>query len=219
MNIKKFVAGAVASVVAVSAMAVAASAATVNVDASKLLWGDPEDKGNFRIEIYNEYGTTKDNPPINIGDIAGASQISVTFTLSGAPSGDYTATLGFADAAWGAQDWDSTVAVTGDGTYTLTSTTFTDPLADGAVVFVIDIAEMGADAGISQDEDYDMSVITVSNVSVTTTTAGDAANGSTDGAGADPNKGSPDTGVEGVAVVAGLAIIAAGAVVVAKKRG
>ena len=43
-------------------------------------------------------------------------------------------------------------------------------------------------------------------------------NGATDGAGADPNKGSPDTGVEGVAVVAGLAIIAAGAVVVAKKR-
>ncbi|MCH5201252.1 MAG: NPXTG-anchored protein [Oscillospiraceae bacterium] len=33
------------------------------------------------------------------------------------------------------------------------------------------------------------------------------------------DKGSPSTGVEGVAVVAGLAIIAAGAVVVAKKRG
>ena len=34
----------------------------------------------------------------------------------------------------------------------------------------------------------------------------------------DPNKDSADTGVEGVAVAAGLAIIAAGAVVVAKKR-
>ena len=218
MNIKKFIAGAVASAVAVSAMAVAASAATVNVDASKLLWGDPEDKGNLRIELYNEYGTTKDNSPINTADIAGATQISVTFTLSGAPSGDYTAVLGYAEADWGDdQDWESSVAVTGDGTYTLTSKTFDS--ADGAIVFVIDIAEMGADAGISQDEDYDMSVITVSNVSITTTTAGDAANGSTDGAGADPNKGSPDTGVEGVAVVAGLAIIAAGAVVVAKKRG
>ena len=43
-------------------------------------------------------------------------------------------------------------------------------------------------------------------------------NGETAGPGADPNKGTPDTGVEGVAVAAGLAIIAAGAVVVAKKR-
>mgnify|MGYP006990139278 CR=1 FL=1 len=32
------------------------------------------------------------------------------------------------------------------------------------------------------------------------------------------SKGNADTGVEGVAVVAGLAIIAAGAVVVSKKR-
>ena len=45
--------------------------------------------------------------------------------------------------------------------------------------------------------------------------------GGTDGAGTDPNKDKPavDTGIEGVAIVAGLAIIAAGAVVVAKKRG
>lgn len=32
------------------------------------------------------------------------------------------------------------------------------------------------------------------------------------------DKGNADTGVEGVAVVAGLAIVAAGAIVVAKKR-
>ena len=35
----------------------------------------------------------------------------------------------------------------------------------------------------------------------------------------DGNKGNSDTGVEGVAVVAGLAVVAAGAVIVAKKRG
>ena len=34
----------------------------------------------------------------------------------------------------------------------------------------------------------------------------------------DSSKGSPDTGVEDVAVVAGLAIVAAGAVLVSKKR-
>ena len=66
---------------------------------------------------------------------------------------------------------------------------------------------------------------TLTNIATSITTPAPApapepgdGNGATDGAGADPNKGSPDTGVEGVAVVAGLAIIAAGAVVVAKKR-
>ena len=33
-----------------------------------------------------------------------------------------------------------------------------------------------------------------------------------------PDKGSPDTGVEGIAAVAGVAVLAAGAVLVSKKR-
>ena len=40
----------------------------------------------------------------------------------------------------------------------------------------------------------------------------------TDSTTASDSKGSPDTGVEGVAAVAGVAIVAAGAVVLSKKR-
>ena len=44
--------------------------------------------------------------------------------------------------------------------------------------------------------------------------------GGTDGAGTDPNKDKPavDTGIEGVAVVAGLALVASAAVVISRKR-
>lgn len=45
----------------------------------------------------------------------------------------------------------------------------------------------------------------------------DNGNGSTAGS-SDPDKGNANTGIEGVAVVAGLALVAAGAVVVARKR-
>jgi len=38
-----------------------------------------------------------------------------------AADGNYTATLGFADGTWAAQDWASTCEITGDGTYTITS--------------------------------------------------------------------------------------------------
>ena len=268
MNMKKFMAGAVASVMAVSVMAVAASA--------------------------------------------------------------YDATLGYADGSWTAQDWDTTITVDGDGTYSITSSFGLlpdeetggeySPLANGATVFVLDIkglatdknAGKGADGFDFADDDFagksafaKAAGIEVSDVKLTATIGGaetdvaldaskiyvgdlegkgnirieiyneygakdsaidrdafadvekftltftikgiDApsepaagegegenppppadgeggnnapAPGGTAGAGSDPNKDKPavDTGIEGVAVVAGLAIVAAGAVVVAKKR-
>ena len=48
-------------------------------------------------------------------------------------------------------------------------------------------------------------------------TAADATETGSDAV-ATPDKGSPDTGVEGVAAVAGLAVVAAGAVVMSRKR-
>lgn len=48
-------------------------------------------------------------------------------------------------------------------------------------------------------------------------TAADATETGSDAV-ANPDKGSPDTGVEGVAAVAGLAVVAAGAVVMSRKR-
>ena len=52
------------------------------VDSTKIIYGDIEEKGNYRIEIYNEYGDTKSDSGIN-KDTAVAESISVTFTVSG----------------------------------------------------------------------------------------------------------------------------------------
>jgi len=55
----------------------------IAVDNSKILYGDLEGKGNFRIEIYNEYGAgTKADPPIDKSLIVDATSIEVTFTLA-----------------------------------------------------------------------------------------------------------------------------------------
>lgn len=176
MNIKKILAAVSAMAVGAVMTAVPAFAATeaVEIDADKLLWGDPEDKGNFRIEIYNDYGATKNDPPIDRFAVSEASEITVTFTLTGAPEGDYNAAFYYASGDWSIQD-ESSTPVTGDGTYSITTNfgTWDDgspKLATGITVFVIDIPEMGADAGISQDEDYDMSVITVSDLTFEVTT-------------------------------------------------
>lgn len=116
-----------------------------DVDESKLIYGDLESNGKLRIEIYNEYGNTKNDPPFDNTAITFDDTISVTFTITGIPAA--------ADA---------------------------QPVTD------------------SKD--------------ATAPTAGDTA------AATDSSKGSPDTGVADVAAVAGIAVVAAGAFIVAKKR-
>jgi len=54
----------------------------ISVDGSKILYGDIEDKGNFRIDIYNMYSDTKDNPGVNQATAVNES-LSITFTVSG----------------------------------------------------------------------------------------------------------------------------------------
>lgn len=54
----------------------------IDVDTSKILYGDIEEKGNYRIEIYNMYGDSKDDPGVNSAQIINES-LSVTFTVSG----------------------------------------------------------------------------------------------------------------------------------------
>lgn len=114
----------------------------VAIDASKLVWGNIEGEGKLRLEIYNEYGTTKDNPPINTADVVG-EEIAITFTFTG-----------FEEDAAAPAETEAAAAPTGDANASA-------PAAD---------------------------------------------------------KNNADTGVEGVAAIAGIAIVAAGAVVVAKKR-
>lgn len=109
----------------------------IPVDNSKIFYGDIEGNGKIRIEIFNAYGDTSKDAPINASDWSFDDTLSVTFTVSG---------LGGEEAA--------------------------DTAADTAA----------------------------DNTATT-------------------EKGSPDTGVEGIAVVAGVAALAAGAVIVSKKRG
>lgn len=132
------------------------STVDVPVDSSKIYYGDIEGNGKIRIEIYNEYGDTKNDAPIDTSLVAFDDSLTVTFTVSGTGMGDAAAE-------------DATDAADATGT---------------------------ADA--------------------TDAAADDTADTTSAAAGED--KGSPDTGVEGVAAVAGVAVLAAGAVLVSKKR-
>ena len=119
----------------------------VAVDSSKILFGDIEGNGKLRIELYNEYGDTKADAPLNVSDIFFNEKLEVSFTISGI------------DAILG-----------GNTTPDETDAPATDAPATDAP------------------------------------TTGDS------------SKPNSNTGVEGVAAVAGVAIVAAGAVIVAKKR-
>jgi len=110
------------------------------VDSSKVLFGDIEGNGKLRIEVYNEYGDTKNDAPLDNTAISFDDTLAVTFTISGLNAAPADAAV---DAA----------AAAGDTTAAVTS-----------------------------------------------------------------SKGSPDTGIADVAAIAGIAVVAAGAVVVAKKR-
>ncbi len=272
--------------------------------------------------------------------MAAAVAVSAMAVSASAFADSYTATLGFADDTWAAQDWATTCEITGDGTYSITANCLFDAVDEdtgeevkepaagaGIKVMVVDIANLGADLGInvapedaaadddswkyatgdvkvtdvkltsgdkefaidqskikvgdieskgnlrieifnafgptSVSESYDASVspldpstfgfLAEDQFTITFTISGlngaeaadedvaadDAADEDVDEAPADEaveapadetpaagdvdaavdsTKGSPDTGVADVAAVAGLAIVAAGAVLVSKKR-
>ncbi len=69
--------------------------AEVSFDASKIRYGDIENKGNYRIEIYNQYGDTKDDSGIAATPIT--SDLKLTFTVSGLGGGDAAADTSAAD--------------------------------------------------------------------------------------------------------------------------
>ncbi len=104
---------------------------------SKLVLGNNND--DARIEIYNAYGSTKDNPGLDATSFMFTKKMYVTFTIVGLPDGTapFNATIGFADGSWSVQDWSSSVTVKGNGTYTIPVTA--TQTAKGVNVFVIDL--------------------------------------------------------------------------------
>lgn len=123
----------------------------VAFDNSKLVVGDLENKGNLRLELYSEYGSTKANSPLNVADLKFSKKMAVTFTLEGVTLksgavGTYTAAISYADADWSLQYWgggSGDVTVNGNGTYTA----WFEPTSavDGAAVYVIDVKGLATD--------------------------------------------------------------------------
>ena len=229
MNMKKIIAGAVASVLAVSTMAVAASAGTIKgtlgipgiVQAGDNWSLDLAGEGVLDgISINDVYGATIVFSKEDV-DASAETGIGGAFVFNGTDS---------AGKNWNAVEWgnaDAGKPITLDvDTCSITRLESTPYFDDADIT-----DDTNTWAQIALQTWWGPDPVTVVSLSLLgkdgnvlktfgeTPAAATPEPGATDGAGADPNKGSPDTGVEGVAVVAGLAIIAAGAVVVAKKRG
>lgn len=140
----------------------------IAADCSKLVIGDLESNGRVRIELYNEYGSNKADPAIDPSVINFEKEMVIDFTLTGVTGnlkehnpGSWRAGLEYADADWSPNYWSSfdgnyhDCIVTGDGSYRVSMST--DALAEGAVVFCIDINGLGADI-------VDMSKVKVENL-------------------------------------------------------
>ncbi|MBQ9948303.1 MAG: NPXTG-anchored protein [Oscillospiraceae bacterium] len=237
---------------------------------------------------------------MKLRNIFAAAAATVAAAAMAISASAYTATIGYADETWTAQDWATSVEVNGDGTYSITTncemenpdTAEMEGIGGAGIsVFVVDIAGLGADLGIDGTDEvakYDTGSLVVSDVTVTSgdttfdvdnaklkigdiegkgnvrieifnkygptavsesydasvspidpstlvfdgenqltvtfTLSGLSAEApstdapATDAPATDAGKGSPDTGVEGIAAVAGLAVVAAGAVLVSRKR-
>lgn len=122
---------------------------TINVDNSKLDWGKLEnDKNNFRIELYNMYGSTASDSPFDPNSIVFDYSMELTFTISGltgdAATKEYDASLiCTANGWWPNYQGTSDVKIKGDGTYTIKLKP--EAKYNGVIVFVIDILEMFSD--------------------------------------------------------------------------
>lgn len=121
-------------------------------DTSKLVYGDIESNGNLRLELYNEWGSSKADPCVDPSSFSFSKSLAVTFKLSGVEfkegaAGQYNAALSYASGDWSVSYWGGTAKqdalVTGDGTYTVWMPA--SSTASGIMVFVIDIKGMAAD--------------------------------------------------------------------------
>lgn len=123
----------------------------LSVDNSKIAFGNLEGNGNLRIELYNEYGNTKTDPPIDKSQFKFSDYMKVTFSIRGinlkaGAAGAYKAGISFADGDWSVQYWggeSGDTTITGDGTYTVSFTP--SNLAEGLMVYAIDIKNLAAD--------------------------------------------------------------------------
>lgn len=214
MNMKKIIAGIAASALAVSALATSAFAAG-KVTASIPFKDDGQ--GNWQLFLAG------DKKAADVGDIdiTKVASMDITLSFNAKSEEDWAggAIIAQSDSVgWGTiGQWEN---LTGNGKEfegVVSGKPFTvkmkDSFAADDTFAAIVIQNYGIDMNIDAITLYDASgakLLSLPGSAAATTTA--AASNAAD------DKGNADTGVEGIAVVAALAVLAGGAVVVAKKR-
>lgn len=225
MNIKKIIAGVAASALAVSAMAVAASAA--GPITTSIGYAADDGNGNFQVflsgdavggDLYNldpsqiaSYDVTFSFEAGEEDWVGGACIIQYESGGWWTQIGDYGTDDG---RTWGnLKSGDTFNVVLPDAipadeqSVILTFQNYSDGIAVNIDKIVLKDASGNA-----------ILTLPAEAAAPAATEATTAAAGDTSAAAATTDKNNADTGVEGVAAIAGIAIVAAGAVVVAKKR-
>ena len=141
-------------------------ATVIAVDNTKIVCGHLEsDKNNYRVELYNMYGSTASNQPFNPQSIVFDYSMELTFTISGltgdAATKSYTAQLMCSSSDWSAQVPEGMGAITvqGNGTYTISYRP--EAAYKDVGVFCIDFLEMFSDI-----ENPDAVTVTIDNLSI-----------------------------------------------------
>ena len=167
-----------------------------DVDMSKVIFGDIEGNGKIRIEIYNEYGDTKNDSPINQNSITFDDKLEVTFTITGIDAAADAAEAEETEAS--AEETEAPV----EETEAPVEETEAPVEETEAVVEETEAAPAETTAAVVEETPVETAAPAAGDVSAETTST----------------KASPNTGIADVAAVAGIAVVAAGAFVVAKKR-
>lgn len=131
-------------------------APVITPNSDKLVTGDIEGNGNFRIELYNQYGSSAKDPCLNPAQVKFSKNMVVTFKISGLKDNmksgspaSHIAGLEYADGDWNPSHWSKFESdmydanVTGDGTYTVWMETTS--MAESAAVFCVDINKLSDD--------------------------------------------------------------------------
>lgn len=128
------------------------NAMSEKIDNSKVLKGDIEGKGNYRFEIYNQWGSgSAKNPPFDASVLTFSNNLVVNFTVSGLGklSKSYRAHVMYADNSWAVSNWSvdtqGYAEVTGDGTYEVKLNTGGATAVAPPYVFTLDINGLCSD--------------------------------------------------------------------------
>ena len=106
-----------------------------------------------RVEIYNEYGATKENPGVDLNELNFSDKMIINFNIEGIDgnlkaeaSSSYKADISYAAGGWNPSYWgggDGFATVTGNGEYTVSISL--GQQASGAVVWTIELYDLWKD--------------------------------------------------------------------------